>query len=881
MICNAFRLITSNLLLTGLLLGLVCVGFSAVPVHAAGMPTPSRAVVAHDSQNGHATILVLDMSGSMSTNDLQGYRCSAADAYIDLSGQNDYIGLVGLDSNGSTTGSHNFQAAFNWSDPRSTATVQDKQALKKTIVDRSNNCQPDSTTPTYDALNQAFTMLFNVTKAQHISGSVILLTDGAPCPAIDDQVNAIESELLPKFKANDWPVDTIALGQDAPLDSTEACSPAGTLSGTYHDFLKGIAGGTGGKYYDDGQGPIAGISPLNIAGFFVDIFAHYSGETPSIAVGVQQLNGNNIQRNFPVVDGATKLDIVAVKESANVSFSLANPSSQPISANTAGVISSQDSFHVIYSITGPPPGEWIATAGGQGQFLLYSLTKTDITVQVDQVGVANSSLVSTGNQSIALPLGQNLEVTAHLESAGHPFSDPNYTLSGDIALNNPDCLNSSLGIALNTRTADSYTGSVKVPLSNKAGTYTVLICASTGSLQNIVASMSFNVTLAVFPLPTLYSAQTGQYTDTSDEPLNTTVVQWPMPLQWFYSIGGLDHLSGWPLQGHPAQPDTALSGEVQWNGQPYKGATIRATAVAVQSCTPGIPRQNNITGALPVTINQDDQGHFSAQFQPTGSEIYLLIFETRGTFGDSQGNFGPWGLCVNTNLRNATFTEDRTAGIVTFIYFLLLAVILSLAWFLATPRPFGQWVYDQGGSSERRRNFARVRRGNLLALIYKRNELTSREAQMPPGLVFRFRRGKHIDVCTGGRGSTNWRLPDGGLLSSRFQPVRELHYRSSNVAENDFNSFVHYTILNVNSQQTRPGGTNYGYSYSRGTGSYSANSGGGPSNNDYENYGHYPSFNRQRGRKGRVPSSSYNSSSTKKRKGRKSQSRSSWDDYDY
>lgn len=874
MIRYVFRLLTGSLLLL-CLGGLLFSMLGASPV-AATSGSPYRPTAPQADPQGHATILVLDMSGSMGTNDPQGYRCSAADAYIDLSAERDFIGLVGLDGNGSRTGAHNFEAANAWADPQSTATVQQKQTLKDTIAQKSNHCQPHSTTPTYDALSQAYTLLDTFTQKQAVSGaSVILLTDGAPCSDVDAQVSAIRDELVPKFHAKGWPIDTIALGKDAALNSPDACSAAGSLPGTLHDFLRSVAGGTNGKYYDDGVGPVPGISPLNIAGFFVDIFARYSGETPSLAIGVTQLNGDTFQRNFPVVDGTTKLDIVAVKESKNVQVAMANPFSQPIDENTAGVLVSQDDFHVIYSVADPPSGDWIATASGNGQFLLYSLTKTDIAVKVDQVAVPHSSLVSTQEHPIALPLGQTLEITAHLERGGHPFSDNIYSLNGDISIDKTSCAQPSLAVALNDRNADSYKGSVKVPAHGNAGTYSILVCASTGSLQNVVASVSFAVPLEVFPIPSLYSAQTKQYTDTSDAPLNTTVVQWPLPLQLFYSIPVLNRLSGWPLQGFPAQPDAVLPGEVQWNGQPYKGASIRATAVAVRDCVPGIPAQTNVPGALPVTVDQDGQGHFTAFFQPSGPGLYQIIFETSGSFNDSQGSFGPQGLCVNANLRGATFDETKTASLVTLFYLFLLTALFSLGWFLATPRPFGKWVRDQGSTNESNRSFASAQRLNLFALLYKRNQLTSRSVGMPQGLLFRFRRSKRIDVRPAGSGSNDWRMSDGSRLPHQFLPIQELVYRPPEAADTDYDAYLRYTIH----QTTRGGGGGGG-----GGGGYS---GGNYRDDDDDEYSGYrtPPRQKPKGRGQRsTPSYSYDDYSAPRRgrssRGRKRQDLASWDRYD-
>ena len=95
------------------------------------------------------------MSGSMAQNDPQGLRCSAANAYIDLSGPGDFVGVVGLDGNG-TGGPHNFGATVNWGlAPREMATVNERQALRNAILQKSHGCGPDADTPTYDALAKA------------------------------------------------------------------------------------------------------------------------------------------------------------------------------------------------------------------------------------------------------------------------------------------------------------------------------------------------------------------------------------------------------------------------------------------------------------------------------------------------------------------------------------------------------------------------------------------------------------------------------------------------------------------------------------------------------------------------------------------------------
>src|SRR5260221_6105521 len=72
----------------------------AAQAHARLAATPS----------GHITVIVLDMSGSMQSNDAQGLRCSAANAYVDLSGPGDFVGVVGLKASGATAGPPTFPA---------------------------------------------------------------------------------------------------------------------------------------------------------------------------------------------------------------------------------------------------------------------------------------------------------------------------------------------------------------------------------------------------------------------------------------------------------------------------------------------------------------------------------------------------------------------------------------------------------------------------------------------------------------------------------------------------------------------------------------------------------------------------------------------------
>src|SRR6266699_1757155 len=368
-------------ILMGTLLSIALTAVIILPPHPAQARAHAAASLPRTNAS-HATVIVLDMSGSMGFNDPQSYRCSAADAYIDLSNQNDYIGVVGLANyNGARSGAFNFQTAQVWSEPVNMSTLQERQALKDTIKNKSNSCVHIGTTPTYDALNQAYIMLDTITKQHAIGGSVILLTDGIPDPDTDSQIMEVRNDLVTKFQARGWPIDTIGLGQDSAI--------GGSTPGTFHDFLKGISFATSGKFYDDGQGVVPGVNALNIAPFFVDIFARYSGRTPQNVIPPTQLNGNTQQQNFKVTDGTSSLDVVVVKNTAQTNVTLYDANNHVVTPDGVGIFVSQDQyqFYVIYSIDQPQAGFWTLSEPGSGLFLMDSLKVTNIGLNMSSLSL--------------------------------------------------------------------------------------------------------------------------------------------------------------------------------------------------------------------------------------------------------------------------------------------------------------------------------------------------------------------------------------------------------------------------------------------------------------------------------------------------------------
>ena len=755
-----------------LLLCLVGTALFALPLSA--QVRRHSAPSSSDDTQGHVTIIVLDMSGSMGGNDPQGLRCSAANAYIDLSGVRDYIGIVGLDNNnGNRVGNNQFQEAQIWTDPINTATVADRQNLRSIIATKSRSCSPDNTTPTYDALDKALNMLQTVTTGKQLTGSVILLTDGAPDPDTTQQIDKVQSDLLPSFKQHAWPIDTIALGTDGPAVQGS--------STTFHDFLGNVASATGGKFYDDGKGQVAGVSPLNIAPFFVDIFAHRVGRTATQDIPPTQLDGGTTKRNFSVTDFTNNLDVVVVKDQPSTTVSLVTPKGQTITANNGGILTSQDPHYVIFSIDQPVAGQWEVDVTGTGQFLLNSLKSSNIGVSITKVELKDANL-PPGD---VWPLGQTLKVTANLTSNGRVITDNSFTVNGNISYNGSAGQYSQDFALDDSAVPGSYAGFVAVPTSAPAGSYNINLGASTVSETNVVSSGAKSIRLELFPVPLFISTQTNMPTDAT---ISTTALQWPLPFQFLYNLPVLNALSGWPLQGHPALPYTNLSGVVQWQGQLYQNAQITAQAFLENSKT-----------AIPARVNQDGPGHFRVLFVPPTSGNYQIIILTSGSYKDSHGDFGPTIRMVNVTVAPATVGQLLLATIVSAFYLLLMLFIIFFVKFLLTPGPFGEWEQLQAGEVVGGFRFDRSHR-NLKQSFFSRNIVSSRQARMPRGLKFRFQSGG-IEACPDDPGSSDWQTPDGSRLRPQFQRVRELVFKPSG-SDNTDEDVSRYTIIEQRSKKS-------------------------------------------------------------------------------
>lgn len=733
-------------LLVGLLVTTALV-WGSRPVQATGLVRLNQAAA-----QGTITILVLDMSGSMGQNDPLGLRCSAANAFIDLSGPGNYIGVVGLDGQGQReAGSPGFELAASWTpQPVEMATVGARQQLKDTIKSKSRDCRPDNTTPTYDALSQALQMLQQATAQSKLAGSVVLLTDGAPAPDTTAQIDAITTTLLPEFKQSGWPIDTVALGEDGLITGTAE---------TFHGFLNSLSSATSGKFYDDGRGVVPGVSPLNIAPFFVDIFARHNHRTVKQDIPQTTLDGGTTSRNFFVTDYTTSLDVVVVKDRSATTVTLVTPppASTTIASSGGGVLKLDDPYYTIFSIGQPQAGNWELDVTGSGQFLMNSLKDSSIGLSAPQV----SQLGHNVPLSSFLALGQAFRVSTGLTSGGSPISDSQFQASGTITYAG-ELGQYTKEFALSQTTPGTYTGNVSLPENAPSGSYEIAIAVTTVSGTDPVARQSWTIRLERFPEPFLLL---------HDQPVSSSVeaaiVRWDPILRSVYALPfwPFTMLSPWALQNLPAQAQTDLPGQVLLQQQAYAGAQVSAIAL-----------RDGSTVSIPATVSNDGGGRFRVQFIPPADGGYTLVFKTSGTFKDSFGDLGTISRSVHVTIVGAAPGQEGRAWFLTLLYLLCLLFLWYLGRFVLTPRPFGGWISSREGEMAGRGYFKRAHRG-LMQWFLHRNQLFSQQAGMPPGLHLRFQRGSGIEIQpAAGRGARDWQDVAGGSLRPQFRELRELHY---------------------------------------------------------------------------------------------------------
>lgn len=719
---------------------LFCLGTPGLAPGAA-RAAPARHSQAGANSAGQVTIIVLDMSGSMGQNDPQGIRCSAADSYIDLSGPNDFIGVVGLDNaRGTTGGARGFDLADWQIAPQQMDTKAHRQALRDAIQAQSHGCRPDGNTPTYDALAKAGAMLETATKGGTLSGSLILLTDGQPQPNPQGQIAAINQDLLPTFKQHGWQIDSVALGED---------------QGGFHAFLNDLSSATSGTFNDDAHGEIAGVSPLNITPFFLQIFALRNNRTPKSDIPPTPLGGSPVFRDIEVGQYISHLDIVAVKDHQNTQVVLSAPDGEVFPPATTGVFISTDPYYAIFSIDSPLPGTWTLKVNGSGLFLVNSLKVSTIAL----------TITAPGSQAVQA-LGEQFTISAQLSSQGAPISGGKFNVTGKISY-----AAGSAGAAYNqdvilsdTTGVGKYSAVVTVPTAAPSGSYLITVKASSASDDIVQAQVS--VRMDLFPTALLLGAN-GQATQNT---VTANVKQWNVILQTIYGLPSNSHLPviSWlgqvPFAGQLPSQDAVVAGQVFLKNpqtgadKPYANASITAVAHLENSSAP-----------VAVRVENDGGGKFHLIFPVASAGTYEVTITTQGEFSNVHGDLTHVTRVVVVTLGAPTVAEQVRAWTITGVYVLILIFLILLARYLLSPRPFGVLAGRHGEEPFRRWRWNG---------FFRPSSISSSRVGLEPGLRFYFSRGGRIAVKGEGPESQDYRLSDQPVPTNRRIPANEAQLRT-------------------------------------------------------------------------------------------------------
>lgn len=755
----------------------------AASTHIAQIPQTIRHAAASRTAAApmQVTVFVLDMSSFMKEDDPANQRCATVDAYLALSGPaegnrpGDVIGVIGLDSqkNAGEDTSH-FQQAMTWVSPTEIDTPQQREVLQQTIVQASNNCQPDGAVPTYDALLKARAMLVAAAKKYGtISGSVILLTgeeptDEASPPDTASQEQAISSKIVPSFKRSHWSIDTIALSADART----------------HDFLHTLSSSTDGTLYQNDERDLPGVSPSNILSTISSIFDSYHYLSPSSENNQPiSLSSAGYSTDYNLNDFTSKLDIVVSRQQAQTVVSLTDPDGYSYSSDvrqqyfdsSVDVETDPSSYYVIFTVQKPLSGQWVVSISGKGSVLLNSFEGYELQI--------TPSLL----EPQPLLLGQPFSVAATItNTASTPNPEDGLVVYATIT----DMADGHMqrSIPLVKKGSGMYEGTMGVLLLAPAGLYTITVCVPfngnnlngdpSGHYPCIATAQLSNIKLERFPTPLLLN-QRGQAVShavsyTVDERDWASQILYALP----FSVG-----RWWPLSSITEPVSIHLSCLIEWQGKLYPGERVKVVIKSIDS----------VPTTVMATVNNDDEGHVQITLPPqTPADTYTISFSMSGSRADSLGDTHTVERTIRI-IRPVPSSVWLARGLLTF--YLLVVIVVFMLFLLCFGKvlishPSGVLMDEEMSSY----SFAQVqynqRRWFFGDHKIKPEKIAVQpgQQQVPPGLEVRFKAGRVIEVrSTGGKDGKHWKSKESRPLTKNFQQISVLEYQPEKPEAGDRN----------------------------------------------------------------------------------------------
>jgi len=393
---------------------------------------------------GVDTVLIIDSSGSMDTNDPSNSRISAAKAFVDSAQTGDRIAVISFSSGANILA--NLKLIQNPAD----------KIFLKAVIDQVGAF---GSTNINAALNAGFNLLLG-SGGSNLK-SAVLLTDGEHTDGPYDPHSHLQ------FQEKNWPIYTVALGggiSSASSSEFEGVTPNAPVVNLVQ-FLIDIAAQTGGGHFFASQ-------PDELVKIYRSISGQTAGafEITDTKVAISQSEAKQL-----AVDLSGKRKFVtffANWSSDEIFMSLVDPTGRTIDSLTldANIYHAKENIYEIYTIQSPESGQWHVN--------LSAKSTISATVNV------NVSAVNTiVNRFLYMPLVYKQALLSNQPTATNTPTSAPATLT-------PISTNTSTSVATPMPTSTPSAIATETPVQTSTATATPIPPTATPTLSLLLAYAS-------------------------------------------------------------------------------------------------------------------------------------------------------------------------------------------------------------------------------------------------------------------------------------------------------------------------------------------------------------------------------------------------------
>jgi len=381
--------------------------------------------------------LVIDSSGSMSSNDPTDLRKAAAKYFVDFLSIGDWVAVVDFDEDVAV-----------WKH----LTNITNQAVKNEIKNAIDNIDSSGMTNIGGGLLYGYNEL-NSTQTGNRKAA-ILLTDGY------HNTGTHPNQVVPKYKAKGWPIYTIALTGDAD-----------------ENLLKQIASETGGKY-------IKAEKAEDLLEIYNDLKKIVKKQSTLQKISKTISQGENITQDVMIDPSIRSFDVSVSWQGSDLDLYLYYPNgiqvelnaSSPTGTNDPNITYISSSTYELYSVENPVPGRWSYEIIGKQVTGKEKFTAT--------VAATTEIILSATTDKLEYYLNEPVIIMATFTNLTGGIENADVTAN----ITKPD------GFVENVRLADKGSGSYSTIYANTSlsGTYAVEVKANASGVIRI-ASLQFEV----------------------------------------------------------------------------------------------------------------------------------------------------------------------------------------------------------------------------------------------------------------------------------------------------------------------------------------------------------------------------------------------------